>query len=165
MEQLMKKLKGNVSFLIGSLLLFSACEVKKYPDVNTDVNQGVFTNAMVDLLILESYYTINYKKDSISPEEIDSISKLILKKYNLSVEDFANAQNEYIKNPKLYLEIQENVLEKIQIEKDSLDKITLSNLDSLKQSQNNVKSSKKISELKKNKFKFFNNQKDSLNKK
>lgn len=121
MVQSMKKLKVSVSFLIGSIFYFSSCEVKKYPEVNTNVNQEVFTKAMAELVLLESFYTTNYKVDSISPHQIDSISKVILKKYNLTIQEYVDAQNEFVKNPEINLQIQENALEIIQKQKDSLD--------------------------------------------
>lgn len=121
MVQLMKKLKVSVSFLIGSVFCFSSCEVKKYPEVNTSVSQEIFTQAMADLVLLESFYTTNYKIDSISPYQIDSASKIILSSYNLTIDEYITAQNEFVKNPEIYLKIQEKALEIIQKQKDSLD--------------------------------------------
>lgn len=121
MVQLMKKLKESVYFLIGSIIIFTSCEVKKYPEVHTNVSQDTFIKAMSELIILESYYTSYYKVDSITTKQIDSISSVILSKYNITTEEYINAQNEFAKNPEINLKIQEKALEFVQKQKDSLD--------------------------------------------
>ena len=51
--------------------------------------------------------------------EINTTSTL--SKYDLTTEEYVHAQNEFVKNPKIYLEIQEKALEFIQKQKDSIE--------------------------------------------
>lgn len=104
--------------LFASIFVLFSCSSGQ--DTKGIIERDEMILMLKEVYLLENYYQIQYGTASVYKKSLDSSCNNVLTKHGVSKEDFYNSFIYYIHRPKDFLEIQKEIVELLNIEKQSL---------------------------------------------
>jgi ubiquinone biosynthesis protein COQ9 len=118
----MKKIVGYIILISLLAVVFSCKEKKGFPQPDDLIGEKQMVEILTDMHISQAYFDNFRFENKLKREESDTLYYSVLNKHGVSDSTFANSVVFYSSMPKIYEKIYQQVIDRLKMEEDTINK-------------------------------------------